>query len=430
MLRRGVVHKESLFSRIHAEQDAQERTARHDPGRIFSMAHVVTAAEDEGAERLLWTLLGNERYSGATNSATPSRSIERKLRSGSDQYNWNEIVPPRTVSPRRESGTTAQRTYTENSAAGSPSAPQTATRASPPGPEEQEALRKRFAEVLNDMEEFSATPPPLPPPPPPPPQPDLRAGAQISPPLSAPPIYGLLPPDEEEMAIARRRSDAYFQRAPALRPLSSGTPLSSALAGSPLLAPPPYYASSGVAHGYDPARGYTSLLSPRYSTLLSPASPERPPPPPPPSQAKKSTRNKEVQAEPPPASSQDFLVPPPELRAALEERFLGITAKSKSAPDFVKGAAAWPSKSGGAVASSRWVPAAAACDIGHSGFTAEQLLERLEGPWLPRWVPAPSRVDVDAATARLRDLEAQVKLIANDEDGPHSRLCCAMCDCL
>jgi len=126
------------------------------------MAHIVTAAEDEGAERLLWTLLGNERYSGATNSATPSRSIERKLRSGSDQYNWNEIVPPRTVSPRRESGTTAQRTYTENSAAGSRSAPHTATRASPPGPEEQEALRKRFAEVLNDMEEFSATPPPLP----------------------------------------------------------------------------------------------------------------------------------------------------------------------------------------------------------------------------------------------------------------------------
>jgi hypothetical protein len=27
----------------------------------------------------------------------------------------------------------------------------------------------------------------------------------------------------------------------------------------------------------------------------------------------------------PPASSQDFLDPPPELRAALEERFLGIT---------------------------------------------------------------------------------------------------------
>ena len=272
----GIAHCQSNGSRL---------------GRIFSMAHVVTAAEDEGAERLLWTLLGNERYSGATNSATPSRFIERKLRSGSDQYNWNEIAPPRTVSPRRDSGATMQRTNTENSAAGSRSAPQ--TRASPPGREEQEALRERFAAVLNDMEEFSATPPP---PPPPPPQPYLRAGAQISPPLNAPPSDGLLPPDEEEMATARRRSDAYFQRAPALGPLSSGTPLSSALAGSPLLAPPPYYASSGVAHGYDPARGYTSLLSPRYSTLLSPASPERPSPPPP--SAKKSTRNKEVQAEP------------------------------------------------------------------------------------------------------------------------------------
>ena len=130
----------------------------------------------------------------------------------------------------------------------------------------------------------------------------------------------------------------------------------------------------------------------------------------------------QVQAEPPPASSQDFLVPPPELRAALEERFLGITGKSKSSPDFVKGAAAWSSKGVGAVASSRWVPAAAARDIGHSGFTAEQLLERIEGPWLPRWVPAPSRVDVDEATARLRDLEAQVKLIATDEDDPQSRV--------
>ena len=281
------------FTRAARLDKFRKNRTRHGSrlGRIFSMAHVVTAAEDEGAERLLWTLLGNERYSGATNSATPSRFIERKLRSGSDQYNWNEIAPPRTVSPRRDSGATMQRTNTENSAAGSRSAPQ--TRASPPGREEQEALRERFAAVLNDMEEFSATPPP---PPPPPPQPYLRAGAQISPPLNAPPSDGLLPPDEEEMATARRRSDAYFQRAPALGPLSSGTPLSSALAGSPLLAPPPYYASSGVAHGYDPARGYTSLLSPRYSTLLSPASPERPSPPPP--SAKKSTRNKEVQAEP------------------------------------------------------------------------------------------------------------------------------------
>ena len=41
-------------------------------------------------------------------------------------------------------------------------------------------------------------------------------------------------------------------------------------------------------------------------------------------------------------------------------------------------------------------------------MSAEALLEKLEGPWLPRWVPQPRRVEVEAATDRLRDLEAQI----------------------
>ena len=40
--------------------------------------------------------------------------------------------------------------------------------------------------------------------------------------------------------------------------------------------------------------------------------------------------------------------------------------------------------------------------------SAEALLRELEGPWLPRWQPAPRRAEVDAATDRLRDLEAQI----------------------
>ena len=53
-------------------------------------------------------------------------------------------------------------------------------------------------------------------------------------------------------------------------------------------------------------------------------------------------------------------------------------------------------------------------DIGQSGgpptqvLSAEALLDKLEGPWLPRWVPAPRRAEVDAATDRLRSLEAQI----------------------